>query len=109
MASAFLDDYERLLLQYAAEYAAIRERRANEADMRAFLGGAMEVARFANAQSLDFEGLAGRLMSSSYAPEPGHSNHDPMMHELDRLFHAHAQDGMVAFEYQTKLYCGQLH
>jgi len=107
-ASAFLEEYEGLLLRHAADYAAIKERRANEADMRAFLGGSLEVARFANGQRLDFAGLEGRLMSSSYAPEPGHPQHAPMLTGLRALFARHARDGHIEFPYQTLVYFGPL-
>ncbi len=32
-----------------------------------------------------------------------------MMGELERLFHAHAKEGVVTFEYETRLHCGRLH
>jgi hypothetical protein len=39
---------------------------------------------------------------------PGHPNHPPMMAELERIFHAHAKQGMVDFEYNTRVYYGRL-
>jgi hypothetical protein len=76
--------------------------------MRAFLGGTMECASFPNEQRLDFAGLEGRLMSSSYAPEPGHPQHAPMLAGLRALFERHAQHGHVVFPYQTLVYFGPL-
>jgi SAM-dependent methyltransferase len=99
-----LADYEALLLRHAAEYASITARRADEASMRAFFGAAMEHATFANAQRLDFEGLRGRLMSSSYAPEPGHPQHQPMLHALREVFERHQLEGTVVFRYRTLVY-----
>ncbi len=100
----FLADYEALLQHHAAEYAAITARRADESSMRAFLGGAMEHATFANAQRLDFQGLRGRLMSSSYAPEPGHPQHEPMLRALRGVFERHQHEGSVLFRYRTLVY-----
>ncbi len=34
-------------------------------------------------QSFNFEGLKGRLLSSSYAPMPNHTNYKPMINELE--------------------------
>ena len=31
-----------------------------------------------------------------------------MMKELERIFHAHAKDGTVEFEYNTRVYYGHL-
>lgn len=107
-ATAFLADYEALLLQHAAEYASIAATRAEEASMREFFGGNMELASFLNQQTLDFAGLEGRLMSSSYAPEPGHAQHAPMMAGLREIFDRHERDGEIVFPYRTLVYFGQL-
>jgi SAM-dependent methyltransferase len=105
--TAFLADYEALLLRHAAEYAQITATRADEASMRRFFGGPMEFAAFPNQQTFDFEGLTGRLMSSSYAPEPGHPQHEPMIAGLRELFGRHQHRGQVVFPYRTLVYFGQ--
>jgi SAM-dependent methyltransferase len=107
-AGAFLADYEALLLHYAPEYATITASRADEASMREFFGGAMELATFPNHQTLDFEGLSGRLMSSSYAPEPGQPGHEPLMAGLRVVFRRHEHQGEIVFPYQTLVYYAQL-
>ncbi len=106
-ATALLDDYEALLLRHSAEYSQIKASRADEASMRRFLGDAMELATFPNQQTFDFEGLKGRLMSSSYAPEPGDPQHQPMMAGLRELFGRHQHRGQVVFPYRTLVYFGQ--
>jgi len=60
-------------------------------------------------QHFNYEGAAGRLLSSSYAPLADHPNHEPMMRELQRIVREHAQDGVVAFEYNTRVYFGKLN
>jgi SAM-dependent methyltransferase len=104
----FLLDCEALLHKHAAEYARITASRADEGRMREFFGGTMELATFPNQQLLDFEGLKGRLMSSSYAPEPGHAQYEPMMQGLRAVFDRHARDGTIVFPYRTLVYYGQL-
>ena len=64
-ATAFLADYEALLLRHAQDYARITASRADPVSMRRFLGESMEAATFANQQILDVTGLKGRLLSSS--------------------------------------------
>jgi SAM-dependent methyltransferase len=104
----FLADYEALLLRRAAEYAQIKARRAEEASMRGFLGEGMERASFPNQQTFDFEGLKGRLLSSSYAPEPGDPQFQPLLAELQALFQRHERGGRVVFPYQTLVYFAPL-
>jgi len=105
---AFLADLERVLLEYASEYASITASRANEASMRAFFGGTMELATFPNQQRLDFEGVKGRIMSSSYAPEPGHPRHEPMIAAVRRVFDHHEKNGEILYPYRSLVYFGQL-
>ena len=71
--------------------------------------GGFQEAHFANAQSLDLEGLKGRVLSSSYSPLPGHPAHEPLIRELRRLFEqARQDDGRVTLEYDTELFWGPL-
>ncbi|HEY2807555.1 MAG TPA: class I SAM-dependent methyltransferase [Steroidobacteraceae bacterium] len=106
--SPFLTDYERLLRRHASEYDAVVGGRVHEPAMREYLGGAMECVSFPNQQSFDFEGLLGRCMSSSYAPEPGHPEHEPLLAGLARLFVAHQNEGRILFPYVTLVYFAQL-
>ena len=106
--SAFHDDYDALLRRHAPEYGAVVASRADEAEMRAFFGGQMELATFANEQRFDYDGLLGRLMSSSYAPERGHPEHEPLVAGLRTLFARHASGGRVIFPYLTLVYYAPL-
>lgn len=107
-ATPFLADYETLLRRHAPEYAKITASRADVATMREFLGAAMEVRTFANQQILDFEGLRGRLMSSSYAPEPGSAQYEPMIALLREVFARHQHGGRIVMPYSTLVYFAQL-
>jgi SAM-dependent methyltransferase len=106
-ATPFLADYEALLERYAPEYTRISARRADLGAMREFLGAAMEVRTFENRQILDFEGLKGRLMSSSYAPESGHPHHEPMIASLREVFARHERGGRILMPYSTLVYFSQ--
>jgi len=105
---AFFNEYDALLRRHAAEYTKIAARRADEASMREFLGGTMQIARFPNAQRLNYAGLEGRLLSSSYAPAAGHPEHEAMLAGLRVLFDRYSQDGEVVFPYETRVYYAQL-
>lgn len=69
--SAFLEGYEALLRDYGSDYASVAERYPDDVSMCEWLGdGLRGMASFDNHQLLDFDGLRGRLLSSSYAPPP---------------------------------------
>lgn len=104
----FLVAYEQLLHQYATDYAQVNHKHIDEAILSEFYGdGGFITQTFPNQQNFTFEGLKGRLLSSSYVPEAGHLNYEPMLAELLKIFQAHQVKGKVAFEYTTRLYYGQ--
>jgi ubiquinone/menaquinone biosynthesis C-methylase UbiE len=107
-ATPFLRDYEQLLLAYGTDYKKVRHERTTSAIHEFFAPGLYRESVFDLRQQFDYESLAGRLLSSSYAPLAGHPNHRPMMQELQRIFREHAQQGVVEFEYNTQVFYGEL-
>ena len=103
----FLEDYEALLRRYAPEYDAVARLRAQEGGIGQFFGDRPQFATFPNQQVLDFAGLAGRVMSSSYAPTGDRPEYQPLMAGLREVFDRHQSDGRVVFPYQTLVYFGQ--
>jgi SAM-dependent methyltransferase len=109
MNSVFATAYEDLLVNYGNDYKRVRASYPErDAMQKFFAGGSVWKRSIPNAQVLDRDGLAGRLGSSSYAPQPGHPNHAPMMAALDELFLANQIDGRVKMEYATHVYYGKL-
>jgi SAM-dependent methyltransferase len=105
----FLEGYETLLNRWAPEYKVVDHRRIDANLLREFFGrDDWKLATFDNEQVFDFAGVRGRLMSSSYAPQPGSDAFEPMMDELERLFHEHQDNGSVRFLYDTVVYYGRL-
>ncbi len=105
----FLEGYEALLRAWGTDYESVAERYPDDSQMRAwFADGYRAGARFAHCQQLDFEGLRGRLMSSSYVPPAGHPNHQPMLQALRELFDACAVQGRISFDYDTRIFAGHL-
>lgn len=103
----FLRDYEQLLMSLATDYAEVNHRNIDDEALREFFAPhSYATAVFDNVQYFDYEGLAGRLLSSSYAPLPGHPKHEPMMTALRDIFDRSAHAGKVAFEYDTRVYYG---
>jgi SAM-dependent methyltransferase len=106
--TAFLRDYEKLLLTFGTDYQDVRHERATDAVNEFFDPAPFQQRVFPMLQEFDYAGLEGRLLSSSYAPGPEHPRHAPMLRELRRVFDEHAVEGRVICEYKTRLYFGRL-
>jgi len=105
----FLEGYEALLKRHGTDYTSVAERYADDDSMRAWFGaGWRGTTRFEYKQLLDYDGLRGRLMSSSYVPKPGHAQHAPMIAALRELFERCQQDGRISFDYDTRIIVGTL-
>lgn len=107
--NGFSADYEDLLKTYANDYNEVNHRLITDAEIKMFFkDGDFNKVTFSNGQQLDFEGLKGRLLSSSYAPMPGEPNYEPLMVELRKLFDKYEFHGKVTFEYETEGYIGEV-
>jgi len=106
--TAFLRDYERLLLTYGTDYEVVRHERTTDEINDFFAPVSYEERVFPLQQEFDYAGLEGRLLSSSYAPAAGHPKHAPMLTELRRIFDEHAVRGRVGVDYRTRVYFGKL-
>ena len=103
----FLRAYEALLHEHATDYASVNHENVTDDAIAAALGPGFGQRVVPSEQVFDWEGLRGRLLSSSYAPNEGHPGHAPMLQALERIFREHQQDGRVVFEYDTKIYFGR--
>ena len=108
--SSLLHEYENLILKYGTDYA---ESRASKFDKtvleeKFFAPFAMKMQSFKNSQQFDWEGLQGRLLSTSYSLRTGEPGYEYMLSELRKIFDRYAQNGKVDFLYDTKLYYGKL-
>lgn len=105
----FREEYNQLLHTYGTDYKKVNHKNISQTILLSFFKeGSMHEMRFGMSQEFDFEGLKGRLLSSSYSPAPGHANYDPMMSELRNLFDKNNQDGIVAFDYETEIFWGEV-
>jgi SAM-dependent methyltransferase len=106
-AAPFDREYEAMLEQYGTDYAEVKRR--DNASAEFFGSIPCQLRTLTNFQEFDYQGLEGRLLSSSYVPQAGHPAHAPMLKELRRIFERYQREGLVRMEYRTKLYFGQLH
>jgi len=106
--SPLMSAYQKLLLRHGTDYLEV-SRELDHSDIASFFApGSCRLAHFKFQQVFDYEGLEGRLLSSSFVPEPNHPNYELMRRDLRDIFNAHQKDGKVAFAYKTEVYYGQL-
>lgn len=105
--SPFLEAYEQLLIDYATDYQKVDHRNVDADVVAKFFGKPVAVRSFPNQQKFDFDGLKGRLLSSSYAPNKGHPSYDPMIAKLTDIFSRFSQDNAVYFDYHSELFAAQ--
>lgn len=106
---AFHDGYERLLRDFGVDYMAVKGQHMGRRRLAEFFApepmtgvpdasarrGGMQCATFENAQSFDYAGLEGRILSSSYMPQPGQARFEEMRAAAERLFAETQQQGRV--------------
>jgi hypothetical protein len=106
----FSAEYEDLLQRLSTDYGRVDHRRIDSAEIaRFFEHESWRSVSFPNHQDFNWDGIRGRLLSSSYAPLPGSPKYAPMMEELEGMFAKFQQDGQVKLIYETKMYVGRLH
>jgi SAM-dependent methyltransferase len=106
--SVFSKAYDEMLNRFADEYKTVNHRNIDDDEVKAFFGNGCRLFTFDNSQTLDFEGLKGRMLSSSYTPTPGKPEYDALIAELESLFAAHSRKDRVIFEYETRLFAGRV-
>lgn len=104
----FLRAYEQLLLEYGTDYQEVRSERTTQRMEAFFAPSRLQAGAFDYFQDFDYEALEGRLMSSSYTPQADDPGYASMLRELRRIFEEYQVQGRVRFEYDTRVYCGQL-
>jgi ubiquinone/menaquinone biosynthesis C-methylase UbiE len=104
----FLRACEALLLKYGTDYRQVRHENVTETITEFFAPGTFKLKSYENIQELDFESLKGRVLSASYTPERGARNFDLMLSHLRDIFQGNAKNGIVTFEYDTRVFYGRL-
>lgn len=106
--TAFLRDYEKLLLLYGTDYEKVRHENVTTEISQFFSPEGFQLKNLENFQHFDFESLKGRVLSSSYTPAPDHPHFNTMLEKLEETFNTHQHEGIVSFEYDTRVFYGRL-
>jgi SAM-dependent methyltransferase len=123
----FLRDYEAFIVENSTDYNEVRHERiagplpdspARSADhtdkakmagaLVSFFDNGFRTASFDNVQTFDFEGLKGRLFSSSYMPTEESEDGHRIGRELRVLFDKHSDSGKIKVFYDTNIFYSQL-
>ena len=108
--TVFLRAYEEFIKMFAIDYNEVNHKNMDEKIFNDFFGeGNYKLKSFSNHQYFDFEGLKGRILSSSYMPAEDHKDYGNMMNALEKIFNRYQENGKVTIEYDTTIYYGKLN
>ena len=103
----FLREYEQLLLSYAKDYDKVRHENIDQEKLGDFFQTSYERATFPNEQVFDFDGLRGRVLSSSYMPAEDDPTFPALEKDLRAIFTKHAEKDRIKVFYDTNIYYKQ--
>ncbi|HEY4207334.1 MAG TPA: class I SAM-dependent methyltransferase [Puia sp.] len=103
--SDFEKAYEEILQHYGTDYLQVRHSNISPDDIGSFFSpDPYQLMTTPNRQAFDWERLQGRFLSSSYIPTEHNEKYKKMITRLHDVFTTCQQNGLVHFDYQTKLY-----
>jgi SAM-dependent methyltransferase len=106
--SGFDQAYHAILASLGLEFEGVRDRALNKNLSTFFLSGTYRETFFPNPQSMTWEVLHGRFLSSSYVPTEEDPRHLPLLADLRRVFDEHKEQERVVFAQNTHVYFGRI-
>jgi len=101
----FQKEYDAMLRKYAADYNSVNHMNISYENIAGFFSpNKVLTFEFGNTQVFDLVGFLGRMQSSSYTPKSNTSEHGILMRAAENLFNSYECDGVITFEYVTRLY-----
>ena len=107
--SPFMRDLDAIVERYQYESGRQIRDASRERIREFFAPGKPERADFPNGQDLDFDGLRGRIFSSSYLPKQGDPTGPAMLQEARSVFDRHAINGRIWWDYETEVWWGKFN
>jgi len=107
--SALIQEYEQLITDYGTDYCQTAASHFDKPAVAEFFApNPLHTKSIKNSQHFDWEGLQGRVLSTSYCPSIDDPKYHAMMQQLRVIYDRYQQHGFVEFLYQTKLYYGHI-
>lgn len=105
----FMRSYYELLKIYGTDYEKVNHSLVTDdiAIGKFYFPSFFKKKVFDYQQTLDYKGLEGRLLSSSYIPLDG-ERHNDMISDLKNMFEKYNLNGKVAMNYDTLVYYGKM-
>lgn len=100
----FLREYEKFLLEYGTDYEKVRHEQITKEVLEESFQTIFHQAIFQNSQILDFKGLKGRMLSSSYMPSAEHPRYKEMIKNLKSLFAKFEKNDKIQVLYDTNVF-----
>jgi hypothetical protein len=103
-----MQGYDQLLKKYCPEYEGIAQQYINHQQAKDFFG-TDAVTHFVcnNFQIFNYDGLRGRLLSSSYTPKEDQVGYELLLEGLEELFEKHQENDQIQFIYLTEMFYGK--
>ena len=104
----FLLEYERFLIEFGTDYQTVRHDLINKETLKHLFKTEIKLKTLQNLQTLDFEGLKGRILSSSYMPSEKSPIFREMIKKLKTLFARYSEKGKITILYDTNVFYTRL-
>lgn len=109
VSTPFARGYEQVMKDFGTDYEKIRNRHGAESVVSPFFGhGNVRVTTLPNPTRIDWPTLMARVLSASYMPQQGAPGYAPMEKALRALFDANEDGGVVALDYVTRVFHGEI-
>lgn len=104
----FLTEYEQFLKEFANDYEQVRHEHIDRDSLKGFFQKDFQTRVFPNVQVLDFDGVLGRVLSSSYMPNVDDERFPQMEKDLRSIVAKHAENGKIELLYDTAVHYSQI-
>jgi SAM-dependent methyltransferase len=104
----FNRELEKIITTYSSDYLKVSHTQDQNKKDKIFFDREFKKISFPNFQLLDFSGLLGRLLSSSYMLKKSDIKFNKFESDLRSLYQNYQEDGLVNIVYTTEVFFGSL-
>ena len=107
LSTDFQINYEEIIKNDIPEYKQVNHHQITPEIIRGFMPVEYKLEKFSYTQRFDWNGMIGRLQSSSYCPKPETGTFKRIEAKLRIIFDKYQTGGTVPFIYETEVYSGK--